>query len=81
MSINWQNVALMDHKMKEIPLPRSAWVSVFTERELDEIHHNRQYSVKLFGRILDQIMEIPIIDDAAIAQPVGQPAEPPAYTS
>ena len=84
MSINWQNIQLMDHKNRIIRLPNSAWVSIFTERELDQINHNSAYDIKLFGRVLDQVMEIRKVANGpnANAPPNGAGLEqPPEYNA
>ena len=68
----------MDLKGNNITLPTTSWVSIFTETELDEIQANHPYQIKVFGRVLEVIMEIPKINGATGT--TSSIEEPPQYT-
>ena len=56
MQIDWKNVLITDSKRKVIQLPQRGSVSIWTTQELKTVDTTRQYSIKILGRVLDQIM-------------------------
>ena len=69
--IDWQNIILCYTYQKVIKLPPCGHLSVWQTDSLETIENQQPYQIKVFGRILDQIMPIEIKDD------VMQP--PPDY--
>ena len=66
MQINWDQVWIQDHMGKAIVLPSLGRVSLWSSSDLFEINTNEQYHIRILGRVLDQIYDIPI--DPALQQ-------------
>ena len=64
--IDWKDVLLVDNKLNIVPLPASATVSAWTPNSLTSIQTDIPYNIKIFGRVLDMVMEIPVDDDLQI---------------
>ena len=71
LQADWQNIILCDTCQKVVKLPPCGHLSVWQTDPLKSIENQQPYQIKVFGRILDQIMPIEIKDD------VMQP--PPDY--
>ena len=66
MQVNWDNVIIQDHMGKAIRLPNLGRVSIWSSSDLFEVNTAEQYQIRILGRVLDQIYDIPI--DAALQQ-------------
>ena len=66
MQINWDNVIIQDHMGKAIRLPNLGRVSIWSSSDLFEVNSVEQYQIRILGRVLDQIYDIPV--DAALQQ-------------
>ena len=63
LQIDWQNIILCDTEQHVVKLPVCGQLSVWQMDSLESIQTNEPYQIKVFGRILDQIMPIEIKDD------------------
>ena len=63
LQIDWQNIILCDTCQKVIKLPPCGHLFVWQTDSLETIENQQPYQIKVFGRILDQIMPIEIKDD------------------
>ena len=66
MQVNWDQVLIQDHMGKAINLPSLGRVSLWSSSDLFEVNTNEQYHIRILGRVLDQIYDIPI--DVALQQ-------------
>ena len=66
MQVNWDQILIQDHMGKAITLPNLGRVSLWSSSDLFEINTNEQYHIRILGRVLDQIYDIPI--DPALQQ-------------
>ena len=66
MQVNWDNVIIQDHMGKAIRLPNLGRVSIWSSSDLFEVNTAEQYQIRILGRVLDQIYDIPV--DAALQQ-------------
>ena len=58
--IDWTNIELFDNHLHLIPLPRRGAVSVWTPSSINRIDPEAHYNIRILGRILDHIFEIPL---------------------
>ena len=56
MNVDWGNILMTDSKNRIIHLPTRGAVSIWTTQELKSVEPTRPYTVKILGRVLDQIM-------------------------
>ena len=56
-----QNIQLLTNNQRQITLPRRAAISVWIPTSLTYIDNTIQYDIPILGRVLDQIMELPIM--------------------
>ena len=56
MNVDWGNILMTDNKSRVIHLPARGAVSIWTTQELKSVEPTRPYTVKILGRVLDQIM-------------------------
>ena len=66
MQVNWDNVIIQDHMGKAIRLPNLGRVSIWSSSDLFKVNTAEQYQIRILGRVLDQIYDIPV--DAALQQ-------------
>ena len=66
MKVNWDNVIIQDHMGKAIRLPSLGRVSIWSSSDLFEVNTTEHYHIRILGRVLDQIYDIPV--DAALHQ-------------
>ena len=66
MQVNWDNILIQDHMGKPITLPNLGRVSLWSSSDLFDINTTEQYHIRILGRVLDQIYDIPI--DPALQQ-------------
>ena len=71
MQINWQNVLIQDHMNTALWLPNLDRVSCWSSSDLFKINRTEQYQIRILGRVLDQIYDIPI--DNSLLNPQHQP--------
>ena len=46
--------------MNDLPIPGVGTISIWTLGDLDCINADKQYQIRILGRVLDQIYEIPM---------------------
>ena len=63
LQVDWQNIILCDTHQKVIKLSHCGHLSVWQTDALETIENQQPYQIKVFGRILDQILPIEIKDD------------------
>ena len=61
MSIDWERAGItLYHNEKPIPIPDVGTISIWTSGDLDCINADEQYQIRILGRVLDQIYDIPM---------------------
>ena len=63
LQVVWQNIILCDTCQKVVKLPPCGHLSVWQTDSLESIENQQPYQIKVFRRILDQIMTIEIKDN------------------
>ena len=66
--INWRDVHIMDYTGKIHVMPNTTWLSILTESDLTNLNPEDAYDIRILGRILDHIMEIPKATSPAIEE-------------
>ena len=69
LQIDWQNIILCDTELHILKLPVCGHLSIWQTDSLESIQTHQLYQIKVFGRILDQIMPIEIKDDVIQPSP------------
>ena len=59
IGINWRNVTITDCTGFTYEMPDHSFASIFTEHDLTNFNPEDQYDIRIMGRILDLIMELP----------------------
>ena len=59
LNVNWQNVIMSTDTGQIIRLPNTGAISVFTPTTIKHIDPHDAYAIRILGRILDHVMEIP----------------------
>ena len=49
----------MDYTGKIHVMPNTTWISILTESDLTNLNPEDDYDIRILGRILDHIMELP----------------------
>ena len=61
MIIDWERVGVTSyHNERLIPIPGVGTISIWTSGDLDCINADEQYQIRILGRVLDQIYDIPM---------------------
>ena len=68
MQVNWDQVLIKDHMDKAITMPSLGRVSLWSSSDLFEINTSEQYHIRILGRVLDQIYDIPVDPDLQLQQ-------------
>ena len=70
MQINWQNMLIQDHMNTTLHLPNLGRVLCWSSTDLFGINSAEQYQIRILGRVLDQIYDIPV--DNSLPNPQHQ---------
>ena len=71
MRIDWERAGItLYHNKRPIPIPGVGTISIWTSGDLDCINADEQYQIRILGRVLDQIYEIPM-DTELMIEVVG----------
>ena len=62
MHVNWHDVLITTDTEQVVKLRSTGAVSVFTPTEIHSINPDEPYSIRILGRVLDHVMELPTID-------------------
>ena len=75
MQVNWNDVLIVDHMNQAICLPSIGQVSFWSSSDLFETNKSEQYHIRILGRVLDQLYNIPLDPNLPVPQHQGGTAE------
>ena len=72
MRIDWERAGVtLYHNEQPIPIQGVGQISIWTSRDLDCINADEQYQIRILGRVLDQIYDIPMDVELTIDAAAG----------